>query len=109
MGESSKMVPTFTEYCFLQSRHFHMRRVERNAAFLLEQRGHTASPLGHFTAATSSIHVSGLLQCLMALIKPLCLLMLSVSIIRVCAWRSGESSNLLPKVISGGGTSCRRR
>jgi hypothetical protein len=33
----------------------------------------------------------------MALIKPLCLLMLSFSIIQFYTWRSGESSNLLPK------------
>jgi hypothetical protein len=32
----------------------------------------------------------------MALIKPLCLLMLSVSIIQLYTWRLGESSNLLP-------------
>jgi hypothetical protein len=61
IAESSKIVPTLTKYCFLQSRHFHMRRVLRKDDFLLEQRGHTASPFGHFTDATSWIHVSGLL------------------------------------------------
>ena len=29
-GESSKIVPTLMENCFLQSRHFHIRRVLRN-------------------------------------------------------------------------------
>src|SRR5262245_30247458 len=28
-GESSKIDPNFTEYCFLQPLHFHTRRVER--------------------------------------------------------------------------------
>ena len=61
MAESSKIVPTLTEYCFLHSLHFHIKRVVRNDAFLLEQRGQIGSPLGHFTEATSLTHVSELL------------------------------------------------
>src|SRR5438552_905122 len=38
MGESSKMVPTLTENCFLQLRHFQIRRVERNEVSPLSQR-----------------------------------------------------------------------
>ena len=38
-GESSKIVPTFTENCFLQPLQNHIRRVRRNECSVLLQRG----------------------------------------------------------------------
>src|ERR1039458_287181 len=38
-GLSSKIDPTLTENCFLQSKHFHISRVVRNDARLERQRG----------------------------------------------------------------------
>src|SRR5580698_3981569 len=49
---SSKIVPTFTENCLAQSRHFQIRRVDRNAASSDLQTGHFALPSGQRTAAT---------------------------------------------------------
>src|SRR5580693_3145651 len=43
---SSKIVPIFTENCFLQSRHFHNRRVARKVAFSDLQQGQTTLPSG---------------------------------------------------------------
>src|SRR5258708_4023311 len=43
-GESSKIVPTFTENCFLHPRHFQIRRVDRNVTSEELQRGHSMPP-----------------------------------------------------------------
>src|SRR5580692_5155631 len=65
-GLSSKMVPTLTENCFLQSRHFHRRRVARNAAFVDLQQGHRALPSCQRIDATNCRAVSGLAKYLIA-------------------------------------------
>src|SRR5690242_3748729 len=56
-GESSKIVPTLTEYCFLQDLHFHSRRVVRYEYSRPSQRGHTG-PSGHRRSATNFVAMS---------------------------------------------------
>src|SRR5436190_23207420 len=56
-GESSKIVPTLTEYCFLQPRHFHKRRVVRYEYSVEPQRGQTG-PDGQRSLATNSVQMS---------------------------------------------------
>src|SRR5579864_8911114 len=58
-GESSKMVPTLAENCFLQARHFHRRRVARKVACASWQRGHFTTPSGQRSRATNARLVSG--------------------------------------------------
>ena len=56
-GESSKMVPSLTENCFLQPLHFQMRRVVRYECSVLLHRGQTG-PLGQRRFATNSVATS---------------------------------------------------
>src|SRR5271157_440847 len=60
-GESSKMLPVLTLYCFRHSpfMHLKMRRVLRYETRLLSQCGHTG-PSGQRIDATKSTHTSGL-------------------------------------------------
>src|SRR5437899_2837212 len=80
-AESSKMVPTLTENCFLQSKHFHIRRVLRKDSLLDMQRGQ-AGPLGQRTSATVSTQTLGSEKCRIASIKPLGRLPFVVSMIK---------------------------
>src|SRR5580704_4887284 len=50
IGLSSKRLPTLTENCFLQPRHFHNLRVARKPTLSDAQRGHT-TPSGHRSRA----------------------------------------------------------
>src|SRR5882672_2789849 len=59
IGESSKIVPTLTENCFWQSRHFHIRRVLRNESLSAAQRGHTGPLEPHLAPATTLRHTWG--------------------------------------------------
>src|SRR6185437_892638 len=65
MGESSKIVPSFTLNCFPHPLHFQMRRVERNECSADSQRGQTG-PLGQRSATTKSSETSGLAKYLIA-------------------------------------------
>ena len=56
-GESSKIVPTLTENCFLQPRHFQRRRVDRNIGSGAAQRGQV-TPLGQRSFATKARQTS---------------------------------------------------
>src|SRR3954447_13611203 len=56
-AESSKIVPTLTEYCFLQALHFQTRRVVRYEYLVLPQRGQTG-PSGQRKRATYSVATS---------------------------------------------------
>src|SRR6266508_1329925 len=56
-GESSKMVPSLTEYCFLQALHFQRRRVVRYEYSVPPQRGHFG-PSGQRSFATNSVQTS---------------------------------------------------
>src|SRR5438046_10159822 len=56
-GESSKIVPTLTENCFLQALHFHKRRVLRYECSAPSQRGHTG-PCSQRRLATKSLQTS---------------------------------------------------
>ena len=58
-GESSKIVPTLTENCFWQSRHFHMSRVLRKESLLDSQRGHAGPLEPHLAPATTLRQTSG--------------------------------------------------
>src|SRR5467141_1913450 len=80
IGESSKIVPTFTLNCFRHSRQVQVRRVLTNDRRLLSQRGHSG-PLGHFTFATASRQIMGSEKYRIASIKPLLALNLTVSMI----------------------------
>src|SRR5437016_2897272 len=53
-GESSKIVPSLTENCFLQLLHFQSRRVLMYECSLPSQRGQTG-PSGHRSSATKSV------------------------------------------------------
>src|SRR6266851_4523625 len=57
MGESSKIVPSFTENCRPQSRHFQMRRVLRKPGSLASHAGQV-TPLGQRSAARKVSAVS---------------------------------------------------
>src|SRR5688572_14466806 len=57
-GLSSKMVPTLTENCFLQSRHFQSFRVARKATLPVLQQGQIALPSGQRIEATKFKAVS---------------------------------------------------
>src|ERR1035438_10345928 len=92
-GLSSKMDPTLTEYCFLQSRHFHISRVVRNECRLEWQRGHSG-PSCQRIRAMKDTQTAGSEKCLIA----------SISVAGTCIssmdqqYREslGESSNVLP-------------
>src|SRR5271169_4045002 len=57
-AESSKIVPTLTENCFLQALHFQSRRVERNESSLPSHSVQTG-PVGQRSSATNFRQVSG--------------------------------------------------
>src|SRR5205809_2694001 len=92
-GESSKIVPTFTENCLRHSRQVHIRRVVRNDNRLQAQRGHSG-PFGHLALETVSRHTIGSEKYCMAAFKPLLSLKLTVSMTQVYNRRLCESSNL---------------
>src|SRR6185295_3196621 len=52
-GESSKIVPTLTENCFLQARHFHSLRVLRNDGSPASHSGQV-TPFGQRSLATKA-------------------------------------------------------
>ena len=56
-GESSKIVPSLTEYCFLQPLHFQTLRVVRYECSAQPQRGQTG-PWGQRSRATNSVQTS---------------------------------------------------
>jgi hypothetical protein len=53
------MVPTLMENCFLQSRHFHIKRVLRNEVRFDWHCGQAASPFSHRSAAKNRTQVRG--------------------------------------------------
>src|ERR1700683_1254263 len=83
-GESSKIVPTFTENCFLQSRHFHINRVLRNDSRRRKHFGQNG-PSGQRTLATASTQVWGSEKNRMAANKPLSSNDLTVSMLQLYA------------------------
>jgi hypothetical protein len=89
-AESSKMVPTLTENCFRQSRHFQIIRVLRNDNLLDSQPGHIG-PEGHFALETVSKQNIGSEKHSMASIKPLFSLRLTVSMNQYYHSKSGVS------------------
>src|SRR5580693_2836320 len=95
IGESSKIVPTLTENCLWQSRHFHISRVLRNDSRRRRHFGQKG-PYGQRTLATASTQVWGSEKNRMASNKPLSSNDLTVSMNPLYAYVSGESSNLLP-------------
>src|SRR5215510_16187260 len=58
IGESSMIVPSFTEKCFLQPAQIQMRRVFTKECFSELQRGHVI-PSGHLIATMQPSAVSG--------------------------------------------------
>jgi hypothetical protein len=52
-------VPTLTENCFWQSKHFHISRVLRNECRLDSQRGQAGPLEPHLAPATTSTQVLG--------------------------------------------------
>jgi hypothetical protein len=57
-GLSSKIVPSLTENCLPQSRHFQMRRVLRKPGFLASQAGQV-TPLGQRSVDRKMVATSG--------------------------------------------------
>src|ERR1035437_4721628 len=95
MGESSKIVPTFTENCLRHSKHVHVRRVVRKERRFELQRGH-CGPLGHFALDTASKQIIGSEKYRIASVKPLRLLRLTSSMNQYCHGKLCESSELFP-------------
>src|SRR5665213_629061 len=67
-GESSKMVPTLTLYCFVHVLHLNIMRVLRNENPPPPQRGHS-TPSGQRNSATNQKQTSGLEKNLIASIS----------------------------------------
>src|SRR5579864_527545 len=105
-GESSKMVPTLAENCFLQARHFHRRRVERKVASAASQRGHFTTPSGQRSRATNARLVSGSEKKVTASSR-LAGEAFEASMEEVYQGRRGESRSLLPLVASRSEITCR--
>src|SRR6185436_18273650 len=64
-GESSKIVPSLTENCFLQPLHFQIFRVLKKVGSPASQRGHVTPP-GQRSLATNAKHTSASAKNLMA-------------------------------------------
>src|SRR5580693_7195197 len=62
IGLSSKIVPTLAENCFLQERHFQIRRVDRKDGSGALQRGQVMLPSGQCSLATKVRLTSGSLK-----------------------------------------------
>src|SRR5216684_550854 len=109
---SSKIVPTLTENCFLQSRHFHISRVVKKDSRFDAQRGH-AGPSAHRSFAMKFTQVRGSEKCLMTSTK-VCGTVTVAAILVSSMYllydkELGESSDFLPFVCPFPGRTVRSR